>query len=402
LDELTQKVKGMYEKYPYPSGSPTIRIGNDARLLLSYVEQGPKENKPLNVLDAGCGRGMGIIGGATTQPDIFFTGADIYTVALDEIKSLCLTRGLKNVQVVQADLMTLENIPVPEGGFDVIISSGVLHHLSNPQLGLENLKKILAPHGVISIMVYASYGRQVLYRLINSLKIAAQGVDSLEKQIPLARLMAREINPMFGETIFKDTFDENDVELVDRCLNVNETSYSIDEMWQLLDNTGLKFIRWCEPQDWALSENIQDEKLIAELSHLSQKNRFKIIEQMVYRPSLAFIASHDSNEARKQVSRQELNNKKFIFNPEIEFSITKRNINQNQRIEKLHYKLRARDSVELTKGPLGSAIIMIQDQTDAFTGTAFFENIKDSSEASQDILMELLEREIIYCPHTFD
>jgi methylase of polypeptide subunit release factors len=38
----------------------------------------------LRVLDAGCGRGIGLLGSATLQPDVLFDGVDLNRVALAE------------------------------------------------------------------------------------------------------------------------------------------------------------------------------------------------------------------------------------------------------------------------------------------------------------------------------
>jgi methylase of polypeptide subunit release factors len=107
LDQTASKVKDMYEQYPYPSGEPTIRPGFDIRLLLSYVALKRDSDRPLQVLDAGCGRGPGVIGAASLQPHVKFTAIDINSVGLAEARENAQARGLTNINFVQADLMTL-------------------------------------------------------------------------------------------------------------------------------------------------------------------------------------------------------------------------------------------------------------------------------------------------------
>ncbi len=65
-DAITQSVREFYELYPYPAdGSPTLRTGFDARYVLSLGRLQRPPERSLSILDAGCGRGIGLISCAT-------------------------------------------------------------------------------------------------------------------------------------------------------------------------------------------------------------------------------------------------------------------------------------------------------------------------------------------------
>ena len=53
--------------------------------------------------------------------------------------------------------LNLEETASLERTFDLIVSSGVLHHLPNPGAGLRALREVLKPHGVMSLMLYGYY-----------------------------------------------------------------------------------------------------------------------------------------------------------------------------------------------------------------------------------------------------
>ena len=83
MDATTRAVRAMYEQYPYPAVSePGLRLGSNARLLLSYGRMTRPARRPIHVLDAGCGRANGTLGGAALQPDVQFVGIDINRVTL--------------------------------------------------------------------------------------------------------------------------------------------------------------------------------------------------------------------------------------------------------------------------------------------------------------------------------
>lgn len=402
MDQTTLAVKNMYEKYPYPSGVAEMRTGVDVNLLLSYVKEAKEQAGTLHVLDAGCGRGIGLIGAAMLQPDVSFIGADINVTALNDARQNAENRGLTNVQFIEADLMTLEGIDVPEEGFDVIYSSGVLHHLSEPLIGLQNLEKVLAPHGVISLMLYGSYGRQALYRLIDSIKLTQHDECSIEEKLPLARLLAEAAeHTIFKGNYWQNTSLSNDVEFVDRCLNVNEVSYDVDSLWQLLEQANMKFIRWNDTDEWSITKLFSNQQLVSELTQLSAKAQFKIIERMFERPRLELVISKKSNDPRPIIGIEAVKRLNFVVNPEVSFSVEKRNFNGFQRIESLNYKVKASEPKCLPTELLAQAALLLVDQNSYFSGeemiAALIEKGSSNLEASTAI-MQLLALDIIYCP----
>lgn len=64
--------------------------------------------------------------------------------------------GLKNIRYAQADILALK----PSMTFDVIDSSGVLHHLGDPLKGWRNLAGLLRPSGLMHIGLYSAIARK--------------------------------------------------------------------------------------------------------------------------------------------------------------------------------------------------------------------------------------------------
>ncbi|QYK00557.1 class I SAM-dependent methyltransferase [Shewanella psychrotolerans] len=402
MDQTTKKVKSMYERYPYPSGDPSIRAGFDARLLLSYVTKKKDVNTQLNVLDAGCGRGPGVLGAASLQPDVMFTAIDINSVGLAEAKANAEARGLTNVNFVQADLMTLEGVDIPPGGFDVIYSSGVLHHLADPQVGLNNLASILAPHGVISLMLYGSFGRQALYRLIEGIDIISSSEDEIEDRLPLARALTEEAdNTIFKGNYWQGTYRNPDIEFVDTCLNVNEVSYDIASLWKFIDSAKMKFVRWVDPDVWSVDKRFNDPVLLARLRELSEFEQYQVIERLFEIPKLELIICKADNAAAETVNIDKIESSQFAVNPEASFSVEKRNLNQSQRIECLSYKIRHSKNQSVTDPLLAQIILLLSEQTTCFTGSEIIsvlsQNGADKNSAIE-LIYELLEKEIIFIP----
>jgi len=400
MDKITRSVREMYEQFPYPSGAPTNRVGSDAELVLSYVTKRRSTAGPLRVLDAGCGRGLGLIGAATLQPDVRFHGIDLNRVALQEAAAAVAARGLGNITFQECDLMTLEGLEVPDGGYDLIISSGVLHHMTDPQAGLTRLKDVLAPHGVINLMVYALHGRLPLINTAEAIALLFSPDTPLTERLGPAREAAAlgRDNNLEG-TPFQNTCDVDDVEFVDRLLNVNETSYDIPMMWNLLAAAGLHFVRWIEPADWAPDRLLPPGDLLTRVDRLSDRERFHFLELIRQPPGLEMILAHADNAPRQDLSADAFETATFRLNPELVVSTETRPTPAGLRTEALTFKLRVREPVPVPKGPFAVAVMYLKDRPGALKGKDLLRHLEKAGVSAGDsraVVAELIRSEVIF------
>ncbi len=394
----------MYERFPYPAASvPEIRLGSDVRLLLSLGELQRARRGVLHCLDAGCGRAGGTLGAATTQPGVQFTAVDINRVALAEAASTAQALGLKNIRFQEVDLTTLEGLEVPDGGYDVIMSSGVLHHLASPDEGLRHLVRVLAPHGVITLMVYGTYGREPLYRMVRAIDLLIPRDRPIDERLTVAR---RLVSEMPAEALHVGPLPLNDKisdsEFVDRYLNVNETSYDVETLWHLLERHGLRFLRWIEPADWALP--VRTPSGAGLTAHLTELQRYQLAEQIGWREKLELIVGTRENRPRQMPPLDQWPTLLFALNPEVTIDVETRNVASGQRVERLAYRLRARQPAPLT-GLTASVLLFLKDQTAPVKGRALIRQLSalhiDPPQALE-VLADLVEREILFCPHPAD
>lgn len=103
----------------------------------------------MNVLDAGCGGGRYAFVTGTAGANV--VAVDI-SLAVEKTQELC--RSMKNVKIVQANLLSL---PFREKSFERIYSIGVLHHTPDTRKAFEALIPYLKPGGVISIWLYPQW-----------------------------------------------------------------------------------------------------------------------------------------------------------------------------------------------------------------------------------------------------
>lgn len=318
MDKVTDSVRAFYEAYPYPPGDRVDCDGYQVRLLLSYVERSAGAGPPLRVLEAGCGRGLNLQAAAAVQPEAAFTGIDINRVAIDEARRSALRAGLSNIGFLPADLMQAGSLPGVQGGYDLILSYGVIHHLSDPATGLRHLRELLSPQGVVALMVDGRFGRQPLDRFLQAMNLLSPPQAPSEQRMELARALAGAAEEsLFRGTHWQGTSEVEDVEFADRCLHVHERSYTVDELWQLLGGAGLRFLRWLEPADWQPSGALREPAMGRYLRTLDSLQRYRLIERLYERPKLALVCVPAESRPRAPLEREAVASSYFQINPQL-------------------------------------------------------------------------------------
>jgi SAM-dependent methyltransferase len=396
LDKVTSKVRAFYETYPYPPGGAVDTDGYHARLLLSYIERCQGGSGRLQVLEAGCGRGLNLIAAAGLQPNVNFTGIDINRVAMQEAQQKASEMGLTNLRFAEADLLDPATIPGVTAGYDLILSYGVIHHLSDPLQGLKHLSERLSAEGVIGIMLDGRYGRQPLDRFRETLTML--GVDQASSgNHQMARALAQVAEQsLFKGTYWQGTAETDEVEFADRCLHVHENSYDIDSLNQLLEDAGLGFVRWLEPVDWCLDELVQDAELQNALSECSEQQRYALVERLFDRPKLSFVAAISTSSRRAALEKMDIDKVRFRTNPQLRLS--------ESDPEASRYRLRQR-SVEIKQAWVDAILSLPKLSKSDMSGNEICRSMsqQDSDCGSiEQTLMALEEAELIYRPNTVD
>jgi SAM-dependent methyltransferase len=104
------------------------------------------------VLDYGCGPGHDLVGFATQSRPRQLIGMDVSATSLAESE---LRMRLHEAQVELIQLSESEpQLPLPDMSVDIVHSSGVLHHTSDPERILKEFRRILKPAGYGQVTVY--------------------------------------------------------------------------------------------------------------------------------------------------------------------------------------------------------------------------------------------------------
>jgi SAM-dependent methyltransferase len=194
----------------------------------------------LDILVAGCGANQAAYF-AFTNPSAKIVAIDVSQPSLDHLQYLQDKHGLRNVEL---HLLPIEELSTLGLDFDLVVCSGVLHHLADPAKGMQALAGCLRRDGVASVMLYGKYGRigvDLLASVFGELGLGQDdsSVQVVKETIPL--LPAD--HPVLG--FLKNSQDLNaDTSVVDTFLHGRQRSYTVTECIDLVTSAGLVFQEW--------------------------------------------------------------------------------------------------------------------------------------------------------------
>jgi len=246
-DPVTRAVAAQYEGWPYPPWT-RITVGEEMRLPDEIRAMDPEAAKALpveaNMLIAGCGTGREAASVALRYPDVTVTAIDISEASLDYARRQCATLKIGNVHFLKLDL---HNVARLNQRFHAVSCGGVLHHLPDPERGLNFLVDVLQPGGVMHIMVYSRLARlriSAARTLINDL-MQQPVSDDLLRQVR-QRFLQRPEHPLAAHVMRSWDFATL-AGTHDLLLHRREDPFDITRIEHALDRLGLRLLSFQLP-----------------------------------------------------------------------------------------------------------------------------------------------------------
>jgi SAM-dependent methyltransferase len=198
-----------------------------------------REYKPdLDILIAGCGTNQAAVY-AYANPAAKVVAVDISQPSLDHQQYLKDKYGLWNLEL---HLLPIEELPTLGLDFDLVVSTGVLHHLAKPPVGMEALAGCVRRDGVIALMLYAKYGRIGVEMLESVFRDLELGQDDASVQIVKDTIsLLSPDHPVRHYLKMARDLQSSDAGVVDTFLHGRQRSYTIDECIDLVTSAGLVF-----------------------------------------------------------------------------------------------------------------------------------------------------------------
>lgn len=293
--------------YPFPVDDmeEAIRTGE-------YIEVGdptfewprfwPHKRKvgKLDILIAGCGTNQAAYY-ACRNPSWNVIGVDLSEASIAHQKKLKEKHNLQNLRLEKLNLLDISSLKL---SYDFIVSSGVLHHLPNPDDGLQALRGVLRPEGVMSLMVYSTSLRLGIYMMQEVFR--QLHFRQTKEDIDLVKATIESLHPEHVlKRYIKDCKDiKYDAGIVDTFLHPQDKSYYVNEIFDFTRKAGLEFISWVDPIDYSLEDHMPAKHpLWKKIANIPLETKYHICDLLVQeRGTHRWIAAHPEYAKKIQIS----------------------------------------------------------------------------------------------------
>ncbi|MBK6895957.1 MAG: methyltransferase domain-containing protein [Alphaproteobacteria bacterium] len=235
--ETSREVQEQYEELPYPRWrhTPEALSREDTALLQKYLPKGKTK-----LLIAGTGTGQEASFYTQVLPESEILAVDLSKSSLAYGIRKTEEIGIKNITFRQADILGLGKVLAPDS-FDLIVSSGVLHHMKVPEDGLAVVTSLLKPDGVMHLALYSKHARRAIIKAREI--IAKNGIGGDHESMKEFRRNA--LNWLPEEDVeslvrFRDYYFLS--EYKDLIFHVMEHCYDIPQISEMLRKNNLEFL----------------------------------------------------------------------------------------------------------------------------------------------------------------
>ncbi|MDT5046700.1 MAG: hypothetical protein QOG75_2556 [Mycobacterium sp.] len=194
----------------------------------------------LDILIAGCGANQAAVF-AFTNRAAKVVAIDVSQSALNHQRYLKDRHSLHNLEL---HLLPIEEVSTLGQDFDLIVSTGVLHHMADPLTGMKALASCLRRDGAIGVMLYAKYGRTGVELLESVFRDLGLSQDDASVQVvkDIIAVLPADHPVRTYLAVARDL--QTDGALVDTFLHGRQRSYTVEDCLDLVASAGLTFQGW--------------------------------------------------------------------------------------------------------------------------------------------------------------
>ena len=245
----SEAVRDFYERLPYPAPLTNLDKHRDLyknpdrrRALFHLIWPAERQRGNQEILVAGCGTSQAARY-ALRDPDARVTAIDFSETSLRYTRELQQQYKLENLELHH---LPIESIRELGRSFDLIVSTGVLHHLPDPDVGLRALHDVLRPRGAMHLMVYARYGRAGIYMMQEYCRLLGIGTSKSDLRDLGATLDALPAHHPISNLLRGEKEFHRPEAMADALLHPQDRAYTVSEIYAWLERCGMSFGRWYE------------------------------------------------------------------------------------------------------------------------------------------------------------
>jgi len=242
---MIDRVKKQYNEYPYPEPIDDL----ESQIEKGYKEQSDlkiswpilfpekKYQDDINIFIAGCGTNQAIYH-ALVYPNSNIYAIDLSENSISHNKKMIEKYNIKNIEIEEKSIFDVDI----KDRFDLIISTGVIHHTQDPSKALRKLVLSGNHDSALHIMVYSLYARIGIHFLQDVFKYFE--LDQNEKDLEFAKNFISSLPSNHYVNNFGGYKEINKTSLVDTFLHTQDIHYDCLGIERLINESGGYFQCW--------------------------------------------------------------------------------------------------------------------------------------------------------------
>lgn len=322
MENTILQVKAHYEAFPFP---PLTQLAQqlpgcfNMGVLNFLLRRRKHEWLPpdASIWVAGCGTQQALMW-ALSNPQTEILATDIAERSLEMSNDIAERIGLKNITFQQHDITrsTFRQC------FDLVVCTGVLHHIPDPMTGLRKIRNAIKPSGAVSLMVYSTILREPFARFRKTLSLFLQGESDMDRRYEKACwLLEKAITSEYFSPPGREALDliwhhrHERALLADALLNPQESTYDIDGLLSLLKGAGLSHSSWLYPSQWDMETYTESTSMIGQVQALDEISRWKAVSYLTGQngPLMELLVEPEEVSPRPPYSLDELVDMRVVF-----------------------------------------------------------------------------------------
>lgn len=271
------KTRQQFDDEPYPNLSLEQSPRDDYQTLYQHnfvtpyylrhrtVVQ-PQENL---ILDVGCGSGCTSLMLAEANPGTKIVGIDLSEASIQLARQRLAYHGFEDAEF---HVLAIEELPKLGIKFDYINCDEVLYLLNDPAAGLQTMKSVLKPDGLIRANLHSIYQRTNYYRaqtLFKFMGLMNESPKAFEREVVAETMDALQEFVKLKSQIWTEEYrNPQSPELLKEMLAVNfllvgDRGFTIPDLFALLDQAELEFVSMVNWRHWDIAELFKDAEMPA-------------------------------------------------------------------------------------------------------------------------------------------
>ncbi|MFM9265844.1 class I SAM-dependent methyltransferase [Tychonema sp. BBK16] len=264
--ELIENIRQQFDNTPYPripleqspkDNSELLYLHN---LVTAYYFRNRKviNTEGKVILDAGCGTGYKSLVLALANPGAKIVGIDLSAESVKLAEQRLQYHGVANAEFYA---LKIEDLPSLNLEFDYINADEVLYLLPDAISGLQAMKSVLTPDGIIRTNLHSANGRAGVFRAQSAFKTMGlmDGCPG-ELEVEIVRETMEALQDGVALKAFTWNTDRSNDEgwIMVNYLFVGDKGCTIPEVFAMLRGADLEFISMVAWHRWELMDLFKD------------------------------------------------------------------------------------------------------------------------------------------------